>query len=350
MLHSHTRAPATSLRRLEQTTRHLPPHLQFDAWRDANASLVEYRAPASRQDSYEVQATTWCFGGLALMVAETPAGAYCRSAACLRRDGLDLWCFFAATNGHRAFRMRDQVSLMRPGQLALHSLAQPFEVARTRARWVHLYLPREQLPRAANMPDGCRMLDTPGGRLLRDHLLLLAAELPVMAAVEAERMAEATRAMIALATAPAEAHEEAAAGPVAVVQMVRLRTLIRAHLGSATFGPDRLCQFSGISRSRLYRLFAPHGGVALAIQQERLAAAHRALLDPADLRSICDIAASVGLFDASSFSRMFRRRFCVSPRDLRQARRTGTLAVGAQGALPDGAMETSSLAALLQML
>lgn len=338
-------APAASLHRLEQTTCHLPPHLQFDAWRDANASLVDYRSPSSRQESYEVQATTWCFGGLALMAAETAAGAYRRSTDRLRRDGLDLWCFVTATHGQRVYRMGDQVTLLRPGQLALHSLAEPFDMARTRTGWLHLYLPREQLPNAA---DGCRRLDTPAGRLLRDHLLLLAAELPRMDAAEAGRMAEATRAMIALATAPDAPRKETASAPVAAVQMARLRAIIGARLGAATFGPARLSQLSGISRSQLYRLFEPHGGVALFIQRERLAAAHRALSDLADPRSIQEIAEAVGLFDPSSFSRMFRRRFGVSPRELRLARSAGTLAVGASAV--GGAMETGSLAALLRVL
>lgn len=341
--------PGAALPRLHQSTRHLPPHLQFDAWREANASLVDYRRPPSRRQSYEVQTTTWCFGGLALMTAETAAGAYRRSASCLRRDGIDLWCFFTATHGHRVYRLHDQVSLMRPGQMMLHSLAEPFEVARTRTRWLHLYLPRDQLPAAAAMPAGCHLLDTPGGRLLRDHLLLLAAELPRMTTAEAERMADATRAMIALAMAPHVA-QEAAAGPIAAVQMMRLRALIRARLGSARFGPGRLAQLSGISRSQLYRLFEPHGGVALFIQRERLAAAHRALSDPVDPRSIGEIAEAAGLFDASSFSRMFRRRFGVSPRDLRLARRAGTLPAGVQAPMPAGAAGDGSLAALLRAL
>lgn len=343
-------APAGSLRRLDQTTRHLPPHLQFGAWRDANASLVEYKQPPSWQDGYEVRATTWSFGGLALMAAETPGGAYRRSAACLRRDGLDLWCFFTATRGRRAYRMQDEVSVLRPGQLALHSLAQPFEVARTRAQWLHLYLPREQLPRAAGLDAACRTLDTPGGRLLRDHLLLLAAELPRMAAIEAERMAEATRSMIALAMAPGPEREAAAAGPVAVLRMARLRALIRARLGSATFGPARLAEIAGLSRSQLYRLFEPHGGVARCIQRERLAAAYRALSDPDDQRTIGAIADAVGLFDPSSFSRMFQRSFGVSPRELRLARRAGIPASGNRPAARHGTAEPGSLAAMLLLL
>jgi AraC-like DNA-binding protein len=253
-----------------------------------------------------------------------------------------------ATHGSRVHRTRDQISMMRPGEIMLDSLAQPFEVARTHSAWLFLYLPRDLLPEASGLSNGCRMLNTPEGRLLGEHLRLLAAELPNMNAAEAERMAEATQAMIALAVAPGSGAEQATSGPVATAQIMRLRALIRANIGSATFGPARLCRLAGISRSQLYRLFEVHGGVALCIQRERLAAAHRALSNPADLRSICDIADSVGLFDPSSFSRMFRRSFGVSPRELRLATSAGAHSPGSQA--PMAAWNTGSFPALLRML
>jgi AraC-like DNA-binding protein len=335
---------ADAIRCLHETTRHLPPDQQFDAWREANASFLIHHNPPSRPESYEAEATSWSFGRLALTKAKTPGGAYSRTAECLRRDGLDHWCFSMALHGSRVHRTRDQISIMRPGQIMLDSLAQPFEVARTPSAWLFLYLPRDLLPDA----QGCRMLNTPEGRLLGAYLQLLAEELPRLGTAEAERMAEATQAMITLAVAPGSAAAEATTGPIAAAQIMRLRALIRANLGSATFGPAKLCRLAGISRSQLYRLFEIHGGVALCIQRERLAAAHRALSNPADLRSISEVAESVGLFDPSSFSRMFRRSYGVSPRELRLATSAGTHSAGSQ--MPAAAWKAGSFSALLRML
>lgn len=333
---------------LHETTLHLPPSQQFDAWRDANASFLIHHIPPARPESYEAEATTWSFGRLALTKAETPGGAYSRTAECLRRDGLDHWCFSMALQGSRVHRTRDQVTMMQPGQIMLDSLAQPFEVARTHSSWLFLYLPRDLLPDSSGLAQGLRMLNTPEGRLLGEHLRLLATELPRMTAPEAERMAEATQAMITLAVAPGSRAEQATSGPVAAAQIMRLRALIRANLGSATFGPTRLCRLAGISRSQLYRLFEVHGGVALCIQRERLATAHRALSNPADLRSISEIAESVGLFDPSSFSRMFRRSYGVSPRELRIATSAGTHSAGSK--VPAATWNVGSFPALLRLL
>ncbi|MFM7303592.1 MAG: hypothetical protein ACKO4X_09750 [Alphaproteobacteria bacterium] len=131
-------ARAVPLPCLRETTRHLPPSAQFDAWRDANASFLSHHIPPSRPESYEAEAMTWSFGRLALTKAETPGGAYSRTAECLRRDGLDHWCFSMALQGSRVHRARDHVTMMRPGQIMLDSLAQPFEVARTRSSWLYL--------------------------------------------------------------------------------------------------------------------------------------------------------------------------------------------------------------------
>lgn len=338
------------LKPLRQTTHGLPACMQFDAWRDLNAGLVDYLTPVTEPASYEVDAVTFRFGGLALLAAETPPGSYRRSVTHLRRDGIDLLSFSMATHGQRVYRTRDEVTVMQPGQLVLHSLAQPFDAARTRSGWLHLYLPREDLPsNAASAFRGCQVLDTPSGHLLRDYLLLLAHELPRMTVADGERMAQATRSMIALALSDSPMRHEAAAAPLCAVQMARLRNLIRANLGSARLGPKRLCQMAGVTRAQLYRLFEPHGGVAQFIQRERLDAAYRALTDPNDARGISDIAEALGLFDPSSFSRMFRRTFGISPRDLRMARRFGTPACGLHPPSPERGV-SRSLQDLLQAM
>jgi AraC-like DNA-binding protein len=57
---------------------------------------------------------------------------------------------------------------------------------------------------------------------------------------------------------------------------------------------------------------------------ERLARAHRALVDPrGDNRPISDIAFANGFADLSYFNRTFRRRYAASPSEVREAARRG---------------------------
>ena len=111
----------------------------------------------------------------------------------------------------------------------------------------------------------------------------------------------------------------------------RVLALIRSQLGSVRLDPARLCQMAGMSRSQLYRLFEPDGGVARTIQRERLRAIRRILADPTDRRSLARIAEDLGMPDPSGFSRAFRQEFGMTPTEFREEVLT------AGGALPLGA-------------
>ena len=317
---------ALLLRPLLETTRHLPATEQFDFWRSCNGNMLEHMAQAAPPKAgFLADAATWRFGNFAMMTADISAGRYRRTPAHIRRDGIDHWVLTIATHGERVFRSGDTVQVMRPGRIFVGSLDQAFETARTGSGWIHLYVPRDVFPEIGSAIDAMRLnpLDTPMGHVLHDYLTLLAARMPEMREADAAQLAAATRAMVAAALVPSADRRAGAAAPVHEVQIARGRRIIRENLRFATLGPDRLCRLVGMSRSQLYRLLEPHGGVAAAIQAERLRAAQRALCDPTDTRTIARIAEDVGLFDGSTFSRMFRRAFDVSPREMRLAALSG---------------------------
>ncbi|WAP71367.1 AraC family transcriptional regulator [Jiella pelagia] len=79
----------------------------------------------------------------------------------------------------------------------------------------------------------------------------------------------------------------------------------------------------GLSRSTLYRLFEPFGGVAAYILERRLEQAYRALGDSRDLRLIGTIAHGLGFAGESQFSRSFRQRFGRTPSEVRRLARDG---------------------------
>jgi AraC-like DNA-binding protein len=139
-----------------------------------------------------------------------------------------------------------------------------------------------------------------------------------------------------------------AKAPIEQVQLARIKTIIRQNLRSAMLGPERLCRLAGVSRSQLYRLFEPQGGVAHYIQAERLRAACRALTAFGGGRDISAIAEDVGFFDHSTFSRVFRREFGCTPRDFRTAAMTGQAAAARQAGA--SRREACDLAGLLRQL
>ncbi|MBN9057708.1 MAG: helix-turn-helix domain-containing protein, partial [Rhizobiales bacterium] len=133
------------------------------------------------------------------------------------------------------------------------------------------------------------------------------------------QVVEATRAMIAACVRPSMERVEVAHDAIVATLMERARVVIRQNLGSVTFGPDRLAQALGVSRSKLYRMFEPFGGVARYVHRQRLVAAHSALSDVANKTPIIQIAEALGFSDASGFSRAFKQEFGHSPSEARLA-------------------------------
>lgn len=169
---------------------------------------------------------------------------------------------------------------------------------------------------------------------LGEFLASLSRHLPAMTPAQADALAEPTRLLVQACTgsiAPARDCE----GAISMLMLERARQIVRQNLACKEFGPTQLCRLLAVSRSKLYRLFAPSGGVAAFIQRERLQHAMALLSDPGELRSVNMIAAEVGFSDHSTFSRAFRRTFGTSPsqaRDRSVSRQLGSVSAQAHEA------------------
>lgn len=95
----------------------------------------------------------------------------------------------------------------------------------------------------------------------------------------------------------------------------RARRYICEHAGDPGLSPDTLAAALCISRRSLYQLFSAHGLTpARLILETLLERCRTALLDPAcGDRSVTEIAFEFGFTDVSSFCRLYKRRYGVSP-------------------------------------
>ncbi|HWM82100.1 MAG TPA: AraC family transcriptional regulator [Pseudolabrys sp.] len=93
---------------------------------------------------------------------------------------------------------------------------------------------------------------------------------------------------------------------------------IDAHLANTRLGPSEIADAVHLSRASLYRLLAAEGGIRALLLQHRLDHALRLLLaDKKDEQSLMDVARCCGFGGASQFSRAFRARFGLPPRQYR---------------------------------
>ena len=131
-------------------------------------------------------------------------------------------------------------------------------------------------------------------------------------------MAQATTDMIAACFQSTAETAERARTVIDQTMRQRIQRHISAHLDSPALHAEALCAQFRISRSQLYRLFEPLGGVAHYIQEQRVTRACAELCNPAhDHRRIYEIAFALGFSSEAHFSRVFRSTFGLSPSDVR---------------------------------
>jgi AraC-like DNA-binding protein len=182
---------------------------------------------------------------------------------------------------------------------------------------------REALPTAGELHGLVLCGDGSTGGLLADYMRSLIARANYITTADAPLIARSTTEMIAACFHTTAGTLARAQTPLEAATLERIRLHIASVLGSPELDPESLCGLFRISRTRLYRLFEPLGGVATYIQEQRLAQAYAELSSPAhDHSHIFEIAFRWGFSSEAHFSRIFRHTFGLSPSEVRAQART----------------------------
>ncbi|KQP65241.1 hypothetical protein ASF41_22045 [Methylobacterium sp. Leaf111] len=224
------------------------------------------------------------------------------------------------------------VRVVEAGELVLFDLTQPQRTWTASARIITVAVARAvvvgTLPVATDLHG--TVLPRIGSELLQDFLLSLARNGDRTHAQMAAA-ATATVGALLLATLGGRTAASEDAPLVGAARVNLILEFIDANLVRPDLTPEIISTQSGISRTALYRLFEPLGGVAAQVQKRRLRAMRLALTRQGDSRSIGEIAIACGFVSASHASRSFRAGFGLTPREFREA---SLKVAGAKAAMP----------------
>jgi AraC-like DNA-binding protein len=296
---------------------------QFEGWRNSFGAMLELTDTADQDATrpFTGRQTVWDLGSMILAEITTDRLSFSSLPGHVRRDPVDHWTMTLLTSGFIQTETSRTSFSAGPGEVQIHSLGRVFDGdVRQKSRMLMLFVPRDfSVETAVTLGQSeFSTLSTGMGRLFSDYLTDVSNRLKLLQPGDLPGLAAATRAMILACVSPSRDHIEAAEGPIATVLLERARKLVQSRLLDPKLGSEMVRRELGISRTRLYNLFEPFGGVMHYIQHRRLQSAYAALTDPSDRRLIFQIAEERGFSDGAEFSRAFKRAFGDSPSDIRK--------------------------------
>ena len=295
---------------------------QAAAWRDAVAPFWTFTILKEDVAAFRGQSQVRHLGNAIFCRASASGLRFARERALVARMGVDHILAHVRLSGHARIGTGGDERDCAPGDICLFDLSRPLTASSTDYRALTVVLPRPLFGADQAALDALHGAVIRGGtafgRMLNDHLRALDVHATGFTAREAEAAAQATAALLGAATGGRSDAARSGEGPESAPLLLALRRHIEAELASPGLNAESLARHFGVSRSALYRLFAPLGGVSGYVRQRRLARAYRELAagDGRFVR-ISEVAYRWGFESAAHFTQAFRAAFGCAPRDVR---------------------------------
>lgn len=209
------------------------------------------------------------------------------------------------------------------GGIRIVDMARPYWFDTEAFETLSLMLPRAALGAAGALDlHGLALSEQEStGRMLGSHLRAIWESRDQMTRAHAEAAMSAAATLVAGAVAEHAGDSAGEHRPGHKALLASARALIERRLSDPDLSPDQLRAELGISRSLLYQVFEPLGGVGKFIQTCRLDHAFDAILRAdSDGKTLSEIGFSHGFRSDAHFSRLFRSRFSIPPGQLRRLR------------------------------
>ncbi|WDD93619.1 AraC family transcriptional regulator [Burkholderia sp. FERM BP-3421] len=306
------------------STRDYPSGQRFESWAEHNR-LRELTMCDESDDGFAFDQADVPFGQMLLgfrRFASSAAAApssyrFVRTTTLIRQDGFDFFYLLLNCNDTVRYEIDGQGREQPHSCLALLDMSKPFSATVPEGESLILTVPRSMIPVSASVLHG-RILNCHASLLLMSQLQLAARYLPVLRAEQIAHIAQGVLNLLhAVFTPGADVAEQSPYG-AEHLQHERAKQYIEANLDSPDLKVEQICREVGLSRSALYRLFAPMDGVATYIRRRRLIKIRGHLLaHQASHRTISELAYRYGFNSPTQFCRAYKQYFGYTPRESR---------------------------------
>jgi AraC-like DNA-binding protein len=279
-------------------------------------------------DDFSVRSKIIAVDQAPLIDARVGAVQYDRTPRHIARGGIDYYHVGLCVDGEMTYTAGRRSVTVREGDLCLIDTAQPACTVLTagrnskRSRNIALTLPRSSLAPLLAAPDGVTgsliSRDSRHGRLLAEHFWAICKNGGATGLGAAMPGSNALAALVADAVGSARNAEVTVDRANRDLLLASIKRHIDANLQTKAISVEQLCRNFKLSRATLYRLFEPEGGLWRYVQDQKLNRAFARLASPAAAHTrIIDLAVDLHFASDTTFVRAFRRRFGITPGEVR---------------------------------
>ena len=292
--------------------RKFPPDDRLPAFRHLTAALYDTWALGEASD-FRAKLFGHQVGDLIFNECAFSPARFRHSAAHISGGGRDFLSLQAQLAGEEVLAMDHGIVRLLPGHIYLRDWAYPFDSKATEMRMHTIVIPPHRLAASATLSRQSPVLewpiDDPGAGMLLKLWLELLGSFATVSLGKAELLCGAFLGFLDGLMSGLDSDDH----PATLRAMEQfLASRLRGNVGT-----EDLCRQFHVSRSTVFRLFKPHGGVKAYLARRRLERVYADLriADPARV-GVAAIAASWRFNEPSSFSRRFRQQFGLRPSEV----------------------------------
>jgi AraC-like DNA-binding protein len=294
------------------------PSENFQQWRAGLASLFEAAPLDGTVETFRADLHCLNLGSFLIGMSKASPQAFCRDRNLVSAVGVDHLLIQLYVSGECEFKVDGSQSRGAAGDIVCFDLSRQMSSQTGFLETVSLVVPRHLVrlsPRAFDALHGAVLGgDTTLGVLLREHLLSMAKVAPRLGAQDGKLVTEAAAALISAGLSRAISGSATPESELIGSGLHSIQGFIERNLTDEALSPEMIMRHFGLSRSVLYRIFEPLGGIADYIRDRRLDRAFLQLASVGKGRGgVSRLAYANGFASEAAFSRAFRQRFGMNP-------------------------------------
>lgn len=280
-----------------------------------------------RPEAFDGELTSWQLGTVSLSRLTSDALLYRRLPRHLTAQGPEEFLVTVPAKSEVRFSQCGKEVRANPGAFILERSDEPYEFSHAEAAdlWV-MKVTADMLGGRVRAPDRFCSLEfdaTNGANgLFVDMLHLVPGRYDAMSEETRATVGRQLVDLLALALQSDDRVLTSGVSSVRAAHLARIEAFVHRHIDDPDLGPDGVAAGCGISVRYLHELLRDtNTTLGQWIRDQRLQAAQEDLANPADARSIGEIAYAHGFADQAQFSRAFRARFGLTPKEMRAGHR-----------------------------